>query len=122
MKVLMFGWEFPPWNSGGLGTACYGLCKGLSNQNTDVIFVLPRVPDDSKTDVAKLVSADLKKIKLKSINSPMVGYMTKDEYNEIIKYKKGKRESSIYGKDLLRKVKKYALSAKELALVKKKEK
>ena len=30
MKVLMFGWEFPPHISGGLGTACYGLTKGLS--------------------------------------------------------------------------------------------
>lgn len=30
MKVLMLGWEFPPYISGGLGTACYGLTQGLS--------------------------------------------------------------------------------------------
>lgn len=30
MKVLMFGWEFPPHILGGLGTASYGLTKGLS--------------------------------------------------------------------------------------------
>jgi hypothetical protein len=29
MRVLMLGWEFPPYISGGLGTACYGLTKGL---------------------------------------------------------------------------------------------
>ncbi|KKT36370.1 MAG: glycosyl transferase group 1, partial [Parcubacteria group bacterium GW2011_GWC1_44_26] len=27
MRVLMFGWEFPPHNSGGLGTACFGLTR-----------------------------------------------------------------------------------------------
>jgi glycogen(starch) synthase len=42
MRVFMLGWEFPPFISGGLGTACYGLTKALSNIGTDVIFVLPR--------------------------------------------------------------------------------
>ena len=32
MKVLMFGWEFPPHILGGLGTASYGLTKGMSLQ------------------------------------------------------------------------------------------
>ncbi len=42
MKVLMLGWEFPPFISGGLGTACYGLTKGLTELGTQVLFVLPR--------------------------------------------------------------------------------
>lgn len=42
MRVLMLGWEFPPFISGGLGTACYGLTKALSYAGTDVTFVLPR--------------------------------------------------------------------------------
>ncbi len=42
MKVLMLGWEFPPYISGGLGTACYGLTKALSEQGTEIAFVLPR--------------------------------------------------------------------------------
>ncbi len=42
MRVLMLGWEFPPFISGGLGTACYGLTKAMSRQGIDVIFVLPR--------------------------------------------------------------------------------
>lgn len=41
MKVLMLGWELPPHNSGGLGVACYQLCKALSNQGADIEFVLP---------------------------------------------------------------------------------
>lgn len=41
MKVLMLGWELPPHNSGGLGVACYQLCKALSNQGADIQFVLP---------------------------------------------------------------------------------
>ena len=32
MKVLMFGWEFPPKIYGGLAVATYGITKGLSVQ------------------------------------------------------------------------------------------
>jgi len=42
MKVLMFGWEFPPHITGGLGTASYGLTKGLANHNVNVTFVIPK--------------------------------------------------------------------------------
>lgn len=41
-KVLMFGWELPPFNSGGLGVACEGLSKALSKDGVDITFVLPR--------------------------------------------------------------------------------
>jgi len=41
MKVLMLGWELPPHNSGGLGVACYQLCKALSKKSVDIEFVLP---------------------------------------------------------------------------------
>jgi glycogen(starch) synthase len=42
MNILMLGWEFPPHISGGLGTACYGLTKGLSLLGAEVLFALPR--------------------------------------------------------------------------------
>ena len=45
MKVLMLGWELPPHNSGGLGTACYQLCKSLSKKNVDIEFMLPYSAD-----------------------------------------------------------------------------
>lgn len=45
MKILMLGWELPPYNSGGLGTACYQLSKELSNSGIDIDFVLPYEAD-----------------------------------------------------------------------------
>jgi glycosyltransferase involved in cell wall biosynthesis len=44
MRVLMFGWEFPPAISGGLGVACEGLVRGLLQTGTQVVLVLPRHP------------------------------------------------------------------------------
>jgi glycogen(starch) synthase len=43
IKTLMLGWEFPPFISGGLGTACYGLTKAMDHLGMQVIFVLPRM-------------------------------------------------------------------------------
>lgn len=45
MKVLMLGWELPPHNSGGLGVACYQLCKALARKGADIEFVLPYTAD-----------------------------------------------------------------------------
>ncbi len=43
MKALMFGWEFPPHILGGLGTASYGLTKGMSLQpDLEITFVIPK--------------------------------------------------------------------------------
>jgi len=43
MKVLMFGWEFPPHILGGLGTASYGLTKGMAIQNDlSITFCSPK--------------------------------------------------------------------------------
>ncbi|MGH7237164.1 MAG: glycosyltransferase family 4 protein, partial [Candidatus Saccharimonadales bacterium] len=41
MKILMLGWELPPYNSGGLGVACYQMCKALCKKDVDIEFVLP---------------------------------------------------------------------------------
>ncbi len=52
----MLGWEFPPFITGGLGTACYGLTRALDRQHVEVTFVLPKsVPPDSASHV-RLVS------------------------------------------------------------------
>ena len=42
MRVLMLGWEFPPYISGGLGTACYGLARAVIRLGIEILFVLPR--------------------------------------------------------------------------------
>ena len=58
MKVLMFGWEFPPHISGGLGTACYGLTKSLSVfEDLEILFVVPKLYGDEDNKVASLIGA-----------------------------------------------------------------
>jgi glycogen(starch) synthase len=60
MKVFMLGWEFPPFISGGLGTACYGLTKGLDAVGVEVTFVLPTpVPIDATSHVKVRTPADV---------------------------------------------------------------
>jgi glycosyltransferase involved in cell wall biosynthesis len=57
MKILMLGWELPPHNSGGLGTACLQLCKALSSrENIDIDFVLPYEADHG-IDFMKITAA-----------------------------------------------------------------
>ncbi len=59
MKVLMLGWEFPPHISGGLGTACHGIVKGLGHiPDTKVIFVVPKVFGDEKVRNTKFAGAN----------------------------------------------------------------
>ncbi len=57
MKVLMFGWEFPPHITGGLGTACFGLTKGLVKHDVEVIFVVPKAFGDESQEAVRLVNA-----------------------------------------------------------------
>ncbi|MCA9298130.1 MAG: glycosyltransferase family 4 protein, partial [Phycisphaerales bacterium] len=45
MRILMLGWEFPPFIAGGLGTACHGLTKALDRRGHRILFVLPRPVD-----------------------------------------------------------------------------
>jgi glycosyltransferase involved in cell wall biosynthesis len=62
MRVFMLGWEFPPFVSGGLGTACFGLTKALSKQQTEVIFVLPRMVGVSETTHVRLLPTPAPKV------------------------------------------------------------
>src|SRR5262249_38457823 len=56
MRILMLGWEFPPFISGGLGTACYGLTRALDRLGHDVGFVLPKSVDQETASHVTLVS------------------------------------------------------------------
>ncbi len=59
MKVLMFGWEFPPYISGGLGTACYGMTKGLSCiEGMEILFVVPKAHGKKYTKGLELIAAE----------------------------------------------------------------
>ena len=97
MRVLMFGWEFPPHIAGGLGTACYGMTRGLARNDVEVIFVMPRASGDEDQRFVKVVNAsdvearyseskiegadDLwKKISFIHIDSNMVPYISPEEF------------------------------------------
>lgn len=115
MKVLMFGWEYPPYKSGGLGTACFGLTKGLKNHNVDIIFVLPR-GDKDKADnryVKMLIASDYGSVKFIGIPTLLRPYITSESYRTI----RGQKGSagSIYGEDLFQEVYNYAQRAKLIA-------
>jgi glycogen(starch) synthase len=96
MKVLMFGWEFPPVISGGLGTACYGLTEGLSQLNIDVMFVVPRslrgyahehvrlIDSQTYHDSAAEETVDDRWVHIKAIDSFLIPYMTEKTYKEMI--------------------------------------
>ena len=112
MKVLMFGWEFPPFNSGGLGTACYGLTKALSRNKVEVTFVLPRT-EEVKSEFVKLIPAEDSSLTMVEIDSPLIGYVSSKEYQSERHALGGHR--SIYGKNLFAEVERYARKAASIA-------
>ena len=57
MKVLMFGWEFPPHISGGLGIACHGLTEALGNDSINVLFVVPTLKGEEQLTHGELINA-----------------------------------------------------------------
>jgi glycosyltransferase involved in cell wall biosynthesis len=77
MRVLMFGWEFPPHISGGLGTASFGLTKGMATlDNLEVIFVVPKAWGDEDQSVVRLIGANkipvaFKQIYFKGFRTPI---------------------------------------------------
>jgi glycosyltransferase involved in cell wall biosynthesis len=98
MNVLMFGWEFPPHISGGLGTACYGLTKGLAAfSDVNVLFVVPKAHGDEDQSIVKIVGANRvpitrkevrfadvdKKMEYFEVRSRMIPYVGPEEFWEL---------------------------------------
>ena len=135
MKVLMFGWEFPPHIAGGLGTACEGIVKGLAHNGVDVLFVMPSASGDEDQSCARILNASdvavsnvsdtveefIDKVKFINVDSNIVPYVDPDEYFEAIEQmKKNKvhettvgfgqkfKFSGKYGANLLEEVSRYA--------------
>ncbi len=111
----MFGWEYPPYKSGGLGTACYGLTKGLKNNNVDIIFVLPRGDKDKAdcTYVKMLIASEYGSIKFIGIPTLLRPYITSETYKMLRAEKGG--VGSIYGENLFQEVYNYAARARIIA-------
>ncbi|MDL2297189.1 glycosyltransferase family 4 protein [Bacteroidales bacterium OttesenSCG-928-B11] len=142
MKVLMFGWEFPPHIAGGLGTACYGITKGLAKNNVDVTFVMPNAfGDEDQSNIRILNASDIEidprfsefynqtqNISFIEVNSKLVPYVGLDDYFNVINQLKsghfeetksaGKRRYKFaggYGGSLMEEVAHFAVIAAELA-------
>lgn len=76
----MLGWELPPHNSGGLGVACYQLCKSLSQKSVDIEFILPYTADHD-CDFMQIKSAvpqDVSKVLKAGISYDSFKYIKKD--------------------------------------------
>ena len=86
MKVLMFGWEFPPHISGGLGTASYGLTKGFVQQgDVEIKFCIPKPYGDEDNSFLRIVAMNSVPIVWKDVNYDYVNsrigkVMTPEEY------------------------------------------
>ncbi|MDR1181424.1 MAG: glycosyltransferase family 4 protein [Bacteroidales bacterium] len=138
----MFGWEFPPHITGGLGTACYGLTKGLSKFNVEIIFVVPKAYGDEDKRYIHLKAVDkvvitehkdkysqlLKDFTYIEVGTRLIPYMSPDEFQRIFNNKifsKSQLEDVItsesftfsgnYGRNLYEEVARYALIASYLA-------
>jgi len=140
----MLGWEFPPFISGGLGTACYGLTKAMSKLGLEITFVLPRAirneslsshinlrtPADIKASQTEWeIQKEIKNIKFKTIDSPLKPYDTAETYSseieELIRSKQrmsgfvSEENNDVnghYSGDMYTEVHRYASAAVKLAL------
>jgi len=139
----MFGWEFPPFISGGLGRACYGICKGLAANKVKVFFVLPSKNIHYKENDIELIGADeiylspkyrdmIKKrlphfASKQGINLQLSPYYTSkaamEQFKHYFQGRFGKALTSIigfsgnYGWDLFEQVLKYSITGEILGFV-----
>jgi glycogen synthase len=142
MKVLMFGWEFPPHITGGLGTACFGLTKGLLKHGVEVLFVVPKAYGDESQEAVRLLNAsdmvvDMQhtdyqnywnRISYMEIGSNLIPYVGPVEFEKLVSEKSAGASESIssifaerfqfsgkYGHDLMEEVSRYALIGSSIA-------
>lgn len=142
MRIFMLGWEFPPFISGGLGTACYGLTRAMDQLGMEVMFVLPKMIEskyathvkmltpDSRTSSSFVKFDELKNVKFHSISSPLQPYSTPDTYQKRIEETLRQKQeifggsisspsqlslSKDYGSDMYTEVHRYAAMAADLA-------
>ena len=114
MRVLMFGWEFPPFQAGGLATATLGLVKGLLGRGIEVTLVVPFAAAAADVPNLRLVSAAEPRPGLRSIrvDSPLAPYAGAEEYLVLSEARaSGPHGGSLYGANLFDEVERYAAVA-----------
>ncbi len=120
MRVLMFGWEFPPYYSGGLGTACFGMTKALSKLGISINFVIPKFLGDVKAKYVNLISTvSIKNLKLIGIDSALMPYVSSTDYASEVEGRygtvMGKKMVNMYNRDLFSDVYQYSKNARHIA-------
>ena len=82
----MFGWEFPPHILGGLGTASYGLTRGMAQQkDMEILFVIPKPWGDEDQSFMKIIGANnvpvvWRDVSWETVKSRLEKYMNPEEY------------------------------------------
>ena len=111
VKVLMFGWEFPPHNSGGLGVACKGLAKGLVRNNAEILFVLPHAVNVSDADISFIFATKSNaQVRIRTVDTLLLPYISPGSYEARALAKRG-----VYAQDLFGEVQRYADLAVKIA-------
>ena len=143
MKVLMFGWEFPPHIAGGLGTACEGIVKGLAHNGVETLFVMPSASGDEDQSATTIINASdvavdsecstvnefLDKVKFIHIDSNLVPYVNPDEFETLVEEERKRQVrdfkvqygqkfkfSGKYGSNLMEEVARYAMVGGTIAM------
>ncbi|MBD3327978.1 glycosyltransferase [Candidatus Peregrinibacteria bacterium] len=112
MRILMYGWEFPPFNSGGLGVACEGIVNGLLRHNTKIHLVLPRAPQMKSENFNIVDLSSNEDIEFTEINCPVLAYEGEHHYTQNLVNIKN---ASMYGSDLFQEVERYSQLAGPMA-------
>jgi glycogen(starch) synthase len=131
MRILMFGWEFPPRMSGGLGTACFGITAALAGLGHRIIFVLPQPGVASAAPFLDLVSASdvpvsdreseepqlLSGLAIRPVPSLLHPYLTEEGYQTLYlsEEKRFPERTRIYGHDLIAEVIRYGQAGGAIA-------
>ena len=143
MRVLMFGWEFPPHIAGGLGTACEGIVKGLAYNGVETLFVMPSASGDEDQSATTIINASdvavdtvsstvdefLDKVKFIHIDSNLVPYVNPDEFETLVEEERRRQVkdfhvqygtkfkfSGKYGANLMEEVARYAMVGGTIAM------
>ncbi|QQR83740.1 glycosyltransferase family 4 protein [Candidatus Peregrinibacteria bacterium] len=117
MKILMYGWEFPPINSGGLGVACKGIVEGLIHNGQEVYLVLPKVNDQMRAvanNQFKILTAHesggmIKQIAIPSgLYSPYASPTAYHQFLQIHQQNHSNEPEHLYGPNLMEEMVRFA--------------
>lgn len=108
----MFGWEFPPYNSGGLGVACKGLAQALVEQKVRVVLVLPKKMPYPSCALKIIFADESDGLAVKAVNSLLTAYATSASYD----YLAARAARNFYGSSLFEEVMRYAHQAAKIVL------